>query len=640
MSRRRIRPLRAALAGGALIALAGASSALGAFSPPQVTQVPPTGNIPPHPSALVQVDLNNDGRLDVATANSNTDNVGILLQNANGTFTALASPAVGYNPLSIAAGDLDGDGNQDLVVGDSDGNITVLYGNGAGGVSLSQTYTDFGCDVTSVTVAEFTGDSLPDIVFGDDCGFVNLYKNLGARNFSFWDDDEISGGAIIAVDVADMDGDGIADIVSADDATPGNVYVTLGSGAGFLDGTDTTAYPAGFTLNDIAVGDLDGTDGPDVAVVGNNGAASTNTFIQTLSNDGTGGLVFEPGFAYFTASLSSDNAVALGDLNNDGTLDAAISVSSLNVVKQALNSGTTWTFGANLNTGPAPGCTNATRPSDVDISDFNNDGLLDIATADFGTGPTDHTSSGSACDLKSNAVSVLRQLAPAPTASVSPSTVSFGSVAVGSSSGPTGITLTNNGPGNLNVSSVSLSGPNAGDFSVTNTCSGPVPASGTCSAFVTFTPTGTGTRTATLTFTDNAGTQTVSLAGNGTPGPPPPSGLTVVKSGPGTASRNSTITYKVKVNNTGATATGTSFTDVLPAGLTNITATPNLASRSCSVNQGTRTVTCNLQTLVTQQTVTITAKAPNSAATLNNTASVTTTNKGSATSNTVTTTVP
>lgn len=108
--------------------------------------------------------------------------------------------------------------------------------------------------------------------------------------------------------------------------------------------------------------------------------------------------------------------------------------------------------------------------------------------------------------------------APTPTVSLSPSSLTFGSQSVGSSSAAELVTVSNTGNGTLVFSSIVISGTNSSDFTQTNTSCGPsVGPSGSCTINVTFTPSASGTRTGTLTITDNASTspQTVSLSGTG-----------------------------------------------------------------------------------------------------------------------------
>jgi hypothetical protein len=112
--------------------------------------------------------------------------------------------------------------------------------------------------------------------------------------------------------------------------------------------------------------------------------------------------------------------------------------------------------------------------------------------------------------------------AAVPTATLLPASLSFGSVAVSVTSAAKTSTLTDTSTTvALNISSITITGANAGDFKLTSatTCpsSGTIPALGTCIVSVTFTPSAPGARSATLTVNDNtsAGKQTVSLSGTG-----------------------------------------------------------------------------------------------------------------------------
>jgi len=102
----------------------------------------------------------------------------------------------------------------------------------------------------------------------------------------------------------------------------------------------------------------------------------------------------------------------------------------------------------------------------------------------------------------------------APAVSLSSTSLTFVSQALGTTSSAQSVTLKNSGKGTLTISSISASG----DFSQTNTCGSSVAPSASCALKVSFKPTATGTRTGTLTLTDNAcpSTQTVTLTGTGT----------------------------------------------------------------------------------------------------------------------------
>jgi hypothetical protein len=81
---------------------------LPSFSP--ATRLP----VSTSPQAVVTADFNNDGRLDLATANAGRNSVSVLLGNGDGTFQAPGTSATGANPVSIAVGDFDADGKLDV----------------------------------------------------------------------------------------------------------------------------------------------------------------------------------------------------------------------------------------------------------------------------------------------------------------------------------------------------------------------------------------------------------------------------------------------------------------------------------------------------------------------------------------------
>src|SRR5437667_885355 len=74
------------------------------------------------------------------------------------------------------------------------------------------------------------------------------------------------------------------------------------------------------------------------------------------------------------------------------------------------------------------------------------------------------------------------------------------------------------GTTSLTITSIAITGTNAGDFAQTHTCASSLAAGASCSISVTFKPTASGTRTAALNISDNAAgsPQKVTLSGTGT----------------------------------------------------------------------------------------------------------------------------
>jgi streptogramin lyase len=106
---------------------------------------------------------------------------------------------------------------------------------------------------------------------------------------------------------------------------------------------------------------------------------------------------------------------------------------------------------------------------------------------------------------------------PAPATGLAPSSLTFSAQIVGTRSSAQTVTLANTGNGTLTLTAIATSA----NFGQTNNCGGSVPARGSCTINVTFSPTATGSLAGTLTITDNskgvAGSKrTVILSGTGT----------------------------------------------------------------------------------------------------------------------------
>ncbi len=139
-----------------------------------------------------------------------------------------------------------------------------------------------------------------------------------------------------------------------------------------------------------------------------------------------------------------------------------------------------------------------------------------------------------------------------------PASSTFADLAVGSTSAPNNITVTNTGGALVTVASVVSS--NSAEFPVTSSCT-TVLSTATCNIAVTFKPTAAGARTGTITVTsDGTGSpQTIAVSGNG-----------IAVSAPGQLSFNTAVTFgtqtlgttsaptNVTVTNTGGTAVGVS----------------------------------------------------------------------------------
>jgi len=111
---------------------------------------------------------------------------------------------------------------------------------------------------------------------------------------------------------------------------------------------------------------------------------------------------------------------------------------------------------------------------------------------------------------------------PAPAVTVTPNPVSFPSTVQGVTSSPITVGVMNSGNATLHISSVTLAGNNAGDFTMTNGCSGPYAPNAGCTISLTFAPLAAGQRSAIISITDDApnSPQSVQVSGTATAAPP------------------------------------------------------------------------------------------------------------------------
>lgn len=111
---------------------------------------------------------------------------------------------------------------------------------------------------------------------------------------------------------------------------------------------------------------------------------------------------------------------------------------------------------------------------------------------------------------------------PAPAVSLSPTSLSFASQAVGTTSAGQSVTVTNSGTASLSISSITLGGTNAADFAQTSTCASSLAAGASCTVTVTYTPSAAGTSSASVALATNAAGSPTSIALSGTGVTPTP----------------------------------------------------------------------------------------------------------------------
>ncbi|MCP4902270.1 MAG: VCBS repeat-containing protein [bacterium] len=281
------------------------------------------------------VDLNLDGWVDLVVANGNDmaiEPVTVYYNQGDGSFPSVpdwSSSDTAYNGhLDVA--DVNGDGWPDVAVavlgsGDSVDNMVKLYLNNAGTLSATPDWQSnevgnaFAC-----AFGDVNNDGRPDLALATGWAYSpqNHYNNYVYVNqdgllpsTATWvsdDNDHLQGVLWI-----DADGDGWLDLVGVASLSQTSIYSNLG---GSLETTASwhTTDAASQDAIMAACGDLNGDGAGDLLITDNTQIGGSGLLRQYSGIPG-GGIASTYDWSTF---VGYGSAVAIGDVNDDGFLDA------------------------------------------------------------------------------------------------------------------------------------------------------------------------------------------------------------------------------------------------------------------------------------------------------------------------------
>ncbi|HYE97084.1 MAG TPA: FG-GAP-like repeat-containing protein [Rubricoccaceae bacterium] len=286
----------------------------------------PNGSVP---SPNEGGDFNNDGHIDIAVANTTNDRLSVLLGDGAGHFPTGASYAAGQAVRGVGALDLDGDGDDDLVTAHRQGNDVGLFlNNGNGTFAAVQRMEGQASSEYGIAVADANRDGLLDVFVGSfNTSEVVLLLGNGTGGLTYAARRAV-GGNPWQLAVGDIDNDGDVDVASAGSYAH-NFTVSWGDGAGGFSGANT--FPTGNFVVAIDLGDLDG-DG-DLDVVTSNYASRDLRVHENL-----GGGQF--GNVRRLNVVGNGSCATLHDRDNDGDLDITGIDEGADMVYLYLNPGT------------------------------------------------------------------------------------------------------------------------------------------------------------------------------------------------------------------------------------------------------------------------------------------------------------
>ena len=320
--------------------------------------------------ALAVADLNHDGHPDIVAAvfNGNfaaAQTILVFINNGDGTFKNAVGYSVGDSSVTqIAIADVDLDGNPDVIATGQSG-VYLLKGNGDGTLHGASNPLSFGYYPqyrTVVRIADVNSDGYPDlIVTNPQSPKIEVLLGNGDGTFqaavaaaSF------PSGPIQDLGVGDFNGDGIPDVAVS--GTSGNtIGVFLGAG----DGTFVQSAVYEMYASQITIADVNKDGHPDIV----GGAGLQNVLLG--NGDGT---FRRPTATALDAPLAPSGIsswAAVTDVNGDGEADI---VSTYGGFYPGNGDGT-------FRSPQSGSCGTGSGPAA--LGDFNGDGIVDLAIANF-----------------------------------------------------------------------------------------------------------------------------------------------------------------------------------------------------------------------------------------------------------------
>jgi len=324
-------------------------------------------------------DFDGDSKLDIATANSNTNLVSLF---KNGSTTSSFSftksdVSIGSSPTTTIhnrCGDLNGDGLPELLVTENNGSRLFVFKN-IGGFSFNlSTITIPGKKLIRIEIADIDGDGKPEIVMTDQsAGDVIILPNTSTPTTITFGAPKIipvtGFGSTDGISIVDLNGDQLPEIaVDQFQQGAGNIAVLKNSSSvGSISfGSQLTLTVAGTMVN-VRMADLDGDHLPEIIA----SQLLNNIGVSVLLNKSTSNIQFAPPLPI--ACDGGPWGFDLGDIDGDGKPDmvvASVTTKSLTVLN---NNSTIGNLSFATTIIPT---TYINR--EVRIADMNNDGKPDI----------------------------------------------------------------------------------------------------------------------------------------------------------------------------------------------------------------------------------------------------------------------
>ncbi|MCB9938905.1 MAG: VCBS repeat-containing protein [Planctomycetaceae bacterium] len=329
------------------------------------------------PQRVIAADFNGDGAIDLAALSgaSSDNDVSVVLNDGVGDFgDALHSRSLEIDRnFNAVAGDLDLDGHIDLLVVDRiSKQLAIWWGKGDGQFAAEVLFQGTDRRPEAVGITDWDEDGVPDIVVTNSTQSEALvFYGMGDRNFEAPSENRLALGTLPRdLAIADLDGNGRADVITANAGSHDvAVLLNLGVPGASVIATQAVRSPIGELVGYQVIrnADLDGDSHADVITIHPH---SDDIGVQLGDADGS----FRKVMRFRLPEGASPIDGVLGDLNQDGHIDLA----------------TANTYGDSVSivNGIGDGSFESPRtvetieaPYRIEFGDFNRDGWPDLVVA-------------------------------------------------------------------------------------------------------------------------------------------------------------------------------------------------------------------------------------------------------------------
>ncbi len=299
---------------------------------------------------------------------------------ASTLFAPYQSIALGTDTKAVAIGDVTGDGRADVVATSSQGfyadyRVYVLAGQADGTLAAPVSYPTPGSGtnrIESVAIGDLTDDGRADVVVGAAGLGILVYPQLASG--ALGSPTVIATPHTLRVAVGNLDGTAGTDLAAigwGDDL----VSVFLNDGQGALG--STTDYPARHSgYDDLEIGDVSGDGRDDIVVMSGQTYATPNMSVVPQLADGGFGAAAE----YRVGDQINSNGIGVGDVTGDGRMDVVAAYGGNRPASRlAVFAQTTAGVLASPVSYPVYDI-----PTPVAVADVDNDGRADVVTLHSG----------------------------------------------------------------------------------------------------------------------------------------------------------------------------------------------------------------------------------------------------------------